>query len=90
MQDHAWFVFEHNQPGKELDIDLKIFSLDGRLVHSVRQRSYTDGYRTEPMYWDGRMGNGMPLPGGFYVYRVRVDGGNGFSNELSGKMIIAR
>ncbi|MBE0641722.1 MAG: type IX secretion system sortase PorU, partial [Bacteroidales bacterium] len=90
MQDHTWFVFEHNQPGMELDIDLRIYALDGRMVHAIRQRSYTVGYRTEPMLWDGRMDNGMPVPGGFYVYRVRVDGGNGYSNEMSGKMIIAR
>jgi len=90
MRDEAWFVFEHNQPGRNLEIDLGIYSLDGRLVHSIRHQEWSDGFRTEPLHWDGRMDNGAPLPGGFYVYRVRVTAGQGYSNELAGKLIIAR
>lgn len=90
FMDQTHFVFEHNQPGRDLDIDLSIFSLDGRLVHQIKKQVTTNGYRTNPIPWDGRSGNGSPLPAGFYVYRVRVDAGEGFSNEMSEKLLIVR
>lgn len=86
----TYFVFEHNQPGQDLEIDLSIFALDGRLVHNIHRNVSTNGYRTDPIPWNGCSANGAPLPAGFYIYRVSVDAGNGFSNEMSEKLLIVR
>ncbi len=84
------FVFEHNQPGRSLDIDIRIYAMDGRLAHQIRQNVTTSGYRTNPIPWDGRTTEGAPLPGGIYIYRVSVNAGEGVSNEMSDKLIILR
>lgn len=84
------FVFEHNQPGKDLLIDIQIYSMEGRLVHQIQKDVTTSGYRTHPIPWDGRNFEGAPLPGGVYIYRVSVDAGEGVSNEMSDKLIIVR
>lgn len=90
FSDQTWFVFEHNQPGRNLNIDIRIYSMDGRLVRQMEERVITSGFRTNPIPWRGDSDAGNPLAGGLYIYRVRVDGGEGFSNEMSGKLVLVR
>ncbi|NJO69059.1 MAG: T9SS type A sorting domain-containing protein [Bacteroidetes bacterium] len=63
------FVFEHNQPGKNLDVELQIFSLTGQLVNSDRMNVLSDGFSSGPIPWDGNTNNYKKLDKGIYVYR---------------------
>jgi hypothetical protein len=90
FRDYTSFIFEHNQPGKSLEVEILIFSMNGRLVREIREEVHTSGYRTPPLSWDGTSYDGRKLSSGFYVYKVRVNAGDGFTNELSDKLVLIR
>ena len=84
------FSFEHNRPGNTLDITIDIFNLTGELVKTIKAKDDGSGYRTQPIYWDGRAESGNFNRQGLYLYRIRVTSSDGKSTEKSGKLIITR
>ncbi|MBK9176970.1 MAG: type IX secretion system sortase PorU [Flavobacteriales bacterium] len=66
------FYFEHNRPCTTLDVQLQVFTVAGRLVKTIGQQVVCDGFRGEPMAWDGRDDFGDKLGRGVYVYRLKV------------------
>lgn len=89
MRDYTNFVFEHNQAGDPLNITLQIFDLSGRLVYQIRRNVVSNGYRTEPIRWDGRC-NGAVLKNGMYFYRAQIEFSDGTLQQKNNKLIIAR
>lgn len=89
MANYTNFVFEHNQAGKTLDITIQIFDLAGRLVQQIHRSTVSNGYRTEPIFWDGRC-NGHVLNNGVYIYRTRIVFPDGAILQKNNKLIIAR
>jgi len=88
--EETWFSFEHNRKGTPLDITIEIFNLGGELIRKLRARDEGTGFRTHPIYWDGRDESGGFIGQGLYIYRIRVAGSDGFSAEKSGKLIILK
>lgn len=66
------FSFEHNRPGEELEIQLFIMDLNGRIVHHQKQDLTPEGSRTLDMKWDGSGSNGAKVSNGLYVFRLVV------------------
>jgi len=83
----TYFVFEHNQPETEMDVTLRIYSLSGQLVWSVEEEMLPTGYRSQPIFWDGRDEGGYSLAKGMYLYRVSVRRPDGNTQEDSAKLI---
>lgn len=75
---HTEFFFEHNHPGRTLEVQVQVFTISGKLVKTIETISLTDGYRSDPIPWDGRDDFGDPIGRGVYLYNIRVrdDGGN--------------
>ncbi len=72
------FVFDHNQSGNTVEVQLEIFNLAGGLVKKINETIDVEGHRSEPITWNGKKDNGQVIDRGFYVYRVTVrneDGG---------------
>ncbi|MCF8229725.1 MAG: type IX secretion system sortase PorU [Bacteroidales bacterium] len=82
------FVFEHNQAGEELDVEIQIFSLQGRLVSKIKRKMVTGGYKSAPIKWEGNTVNGAKLKEGFYLYRLIVKNERGEVNEKTAKLIL--
>jgi hypothetical protein len=82
------FVFEHNQPDVSLQIKIQIFTISGNLVKTIDQNQQNTGFRSEPIYWDGRNGSGGKLSQGIYVYKLQVTTSDGGSIEKIGKLAI--
>ncbi len=57
---------------RSASVSLEIFSVDGRLVRTVRAGRLGAG--PNQIRWDGRDANGRPAAGGVYVYRLTADG----------------
>ena len=90
FMESTTFVFSHNQPDSELDISLRIFSMAGRVVKTFERKMLSGGYRTEPIYWDGRDNWGYPLSNGMYLYRITVKNQEGQVAAKDGKLILLK
>jgi hypothetical protein len=88
--DQTFFNIEHNRPGQELEVIIRIYDLNGSLVGVIQQMVYSGGYRIEPPTWQGKSLGGATLGGGIYVYRVLVRSEQGEEAAGAGRLIIKR
>ncbi len=80
------FTFQQNQ-SMPINVEIKIYTLAGRLVKVLRAPSVADPFVRIP--WDGRDEDGDAIANGVYLYRVvahSVDGGK--STETIGKLSV--
>ena len=68
------FQFEHNMPGQVLEVQVRIFSVSGKLVKTILHQSNPEGYRITDVVWDGKDDFGDTIGKGVYVYKVSVRG----------------
>jgi hypothetical protein len=83
----TFFIFEHNQAGRALEVEIQIFNLNGKLVHSLFEKITPESYRSTPIRWDASSNSGYKITGGLYVYRLLVTNERGEKNELRSKFI---
>ncbi|MDP4266933.1 MAG: type IX secretion system sortase PorU [Bacteroidota bacterium] len=69
---HTQFLFEHNRPGNNLDVQIQIYTISGRLIKTLHSVVQTNGYRADPIDWDGLDDYGQKMGKGVYVYRLKV------------------
>ncbi|MCK5079412.1 MAG: T9SS type A sorting domain-containing protein, partial [Bacteroidales bacterium] len=84
------FYFDHNQPNTMLEVQVQIFTVSGRLIKTLDEFVITNGYRSEPMYWDGLDDFGDRIGRGVYVYKLRVRSQDGSFAEKLEKLVILR
>ncbi len=84
------FYFDHNQPNSMLEVQVQIYTVSGRLIKTIDQFVMTDGYRSEPIYWDGLDDFGDRIGRGVYIYKVRVRSQDGSYAEKLEKLVILR
>lgn len=82
------FFFEHNLPGTELDILITIYTISGKVVKSINTKQVTEGFRSQPIPWDGRDDFGDRLGRGTYLYRLKVRTPDGQQAEKFEKIVI--
>lgn len=66
------FWFEHNRPGEELNVQVQVYTVTGKLVKTLRNTIITTGNRSIEVEWDGRDDYGNKLGRGVYIYNLRV------------------
>lgn len=66
------FNFEHDLPGGDLEVIIKIYSLSGKLVKTLQNTQLATGFRVDNIAWDGRDDYGSKLAKGVYMYNIRV------------------
>jgi peptidase C25-like protein len=84
------FVFDHNQSGNIIDVQLEIFRIDGQLVKTIRTTLEPEGHQSEPITWNGETNGGDFIGNGFYVYRVTVRNEDGGLARDSSKLVYVR
>jgi hypothetical protein len=82
------FFFEHNQCCTELETQVQIFTISGRLVKTINTSMYTQGYRSEGIQWDGKDEFGDELARGVYIYRLKVKTPDGETAEKLEKLVL--
>ncbi len=81
--DATVFTFRQNQT-VPLDVEVKIYTLAGRLIQSLEQTSAGEPFVRIP--WDGRDRDGDVLANGVYLYKLIVRTADGrFTSEALGK-----
>lgn len=84
------FFFEHNQVCTELETQVQIFTVSGRLVKTINTPVQTEGFRSAGIPWDGRDDFGDQLAKGVYVYRLKVKAVDGTVADETEKLVILR
>ncbi|MEI8203808.1 MAG: type IX secretion system sortase PorU [Bacteroidota bacterium] len=84
------FYFEHNQPCCYLDVQIQIFTISGKLIKTIQTMVATDGYRNEPIVWDGKDDFGDNIGRGVYLYKLRVKKDDGKYAEKLEKLVILK
>jgi hypothetical protein len=88
FSDKTHIIVEHNRPEAELDITINIFSMDGRIIKTIKQKTVTEGYSLPPLEWNGNDDGGKRVGKGIYPYKIVISTDSGEKASISGKMII--
>jgi hypothetical protein len=82
------FYFEHNQVCANLEAQIQIYTVSGRLVKTINKNVMTEGFRSAPISWDGLDEFGDQLAKGVYVYILKVKSLDGKIVEKVEKLVI--
>ncbi len=81
------FGFIHNKSGAILEVEIKIYDMDGRYVGFLKETLNSSGYQVNPIVWNGRNQNGDPVKPGLYTYHISVTDSYGNVSLQRQKMI---
>jgi hypothetical protein len=82
------FMFEHNRPGENLQVTIRIFSTAGKLVKSISRTINNEGNRSFEIEWDGRDDYGSKIGRGVYIYRADVKDAKGKKQSALQRLVI--
>ncbi|HRP39862.1 MAG TPA: type IX secretion system sortase PorU [Chitinophagales bacterium] len=84
------FSFEHNYTDKPLDVDVKIYSLNGSLVRNIRSNFTPSGYRETGIKWEGDTDEGGSVMKGVYIYRITLKDQDGNQTSKTDRVVVIR
>ena len=84
------FFFEHNQVCNEMEVQIQIMTVSGRLVKTINQIVSSQGFRSEGIVWDGKDDFGDQLAKGVYVYRLHAKTPDGKTAEKLEKLVLLK
>ncbi|MCB0771773.1 MAG: type IX secretion system sortase PorU [Flavobacteriales bacterium] len=87
---HTEFYFEHNRPCTTLDCQVQVFTISGRLVKTINRRLDCEGFRSEPLAWNGLDDHGDRIGRGVYLYRLSITTPTGEKADKIEKLVILR
>lgn len=82
------FYFEHNQCCTDFDAMVQVFTVSGKLVKTINEHIYSEGYRSQAIEWDGTDDYGDKIGRGVYIYRMYVRTSDGLVAEHYDKLVI--
>ena len=87
---HTEFYFEHNQACAELEAQIQIFTVSGKLVKTINQMVHTEGFRSSGIPWDGRDDFDDQLAKGVYIYSLSVKSPDGKIAKKTEKLVLLK
>jgi hypothetical protein len=85
---HTTFWFEHNRPGEDLRVLIRIMTITGKNVKTLVKTINTPGNRSCDIEWDGRDDFGERLGRGVYIYQFHIQTPDGQKVLKTEKMTI--
>ena len=82
------FYFEHNKPCTGMSIQVQIFTVSGKLIKTLSDYQVCDGYKNNPLTWDGKDDFGDIIGKGAYIYRLKIRTADGETAEKIEKLVI--
>jgi hypothetical protein len=80
------FSFEHNFPGQNIDVNLSIYTQNGKLVKQISKTVNTSGTRNVQITYDGTDAAGSKIARNVYIYKIQISAA-GTNYQTSGKLI---
>lgn len=90
VRDETHFVFDHNQVGNNMKVDIYIYDIMGRWVTTLSEQVSGSSTRIAPIRWDGRGAHGEALCNGVYPYRVVATNDQGETSTMVSKLILCK
>lgn len=90
VTNETHFVFDHNQVGNNVKVDIYIYDIMGRWVTTLSETVAGTSTRVAPIRWDGRGAGGEHLRNGVYVYRIVATNDQGETATLVSKLILSK
>ncbi len=90
FMDETHFIFSHNQSGQSIDIIIEIYNMEGRLVKTIETTDNSEGYKSNPIRWDGLMDHGGKIVRGLYVYKLKAKNESGQVAVDDAKFVFVR
>ena len=90
VTDETHFVFDHNQVGNNLKVDIYIFDIMGRWVNTLSETVSGTSARITPIRWNGRGAGGENLRNGVYIYRIVATNDYGETATLVSKLVLSK
>jgi len=84
------FYFEHNKPGVPLDILLQITTVSGKIVKTIHTQMTTNGYRSDPINWNGLDDFEKPIGRGVYIYSIKIRTPDGKNVQKFEKLLLLK
>ena len=82
--NYTQFWFTHNKPYETLDVQVQIITITGKLVKTINQTVYTEGFLSREITWDGKDDFGDRIGKGVYIYKLTVR--SNLTNEKAQKI----
>lgn len=82
------FMFEHNRPCADLDVNIQVFTVSGKVVKTINEQVNCDGFRAEGITWNGRDDFDQKIGKGVYVYKIKVRTPEGYTAQAFEKLVI--
>jgi hypothetical protein len=70
--DQTTFRLDHNRSNEDLDIQIHIFTVTGKIVKRITTRGPATDTQLPQVSWDGRDDSGARLSPGVYLYQVTL------------------
>ena len=70
--NHTEFWFTHNKPFEQLEVQVQVFTITGKIVWTKNQIITNQGFTSRDITWDGRDDFGDKIGKGVYVYKLTV------------------
>ena len=90
MGDETRFVFDHNQVGNNMKVDIHVFDVMGRWVTTISDIVAGTTARSTPILWNGCGARGERLRNGIYIYRIVATNDQGETDSAVSKLIICK
>ncbi len=85
---HTSFFIEYNQCCTDYDIMIQIFTVSGKLVKTINEHVNSDGFRSDPIEWDGKDDYNDKIGRGVYIYHVVARTTEGMTADKYEKLVI--
>lgn len=85
---HTQFWFEHNRPGENLLVTIRIMTISGKVVKSIYQTINTPGNRSCDIEWDGKDDYGDKVGRGVYLYNLEIKTPDGKKARKLEKLVL--
>lgn len=85
---HTQIWFEHNQPGQTLEVMVRILTVSGKIIKTIRKTIFATGNRSSELEWDGRDDFGNKLGKGVYLFELQVRTSGGQTATSMNKMVL--
>jgi hypothetical protein len=85
---HTSFFIEYNQCCTQYDVMIQVFTVSGKLVKTINQHVNSEGFRSEPIEWDGKDDYNDNIGRGVYIYHVVARTSEGLTAEKYERLVI--
>ena len=69
---YTQFWFTHNRPFEQLDVQVQVMTVTGKVVWTKNQIVNTEGFLSREITWDGKDDFGDRIGKGVYIYKLTV------------------